>query len=98
MKRYVICLLALLWLTTARAEVRLPRLISDGMVLQREAKVNIWGWANVGEQITVSFVGKIIAPPLTHKADGASVSPRWQRAVPFAWKFRPRIILLSTTS
>lgn len=58
MKRYVICLLALLWLTTARAEVRLPRLISDGMVLQREAKVNIWGWANVGEQITVSFVGK----------------------------------------
>ncbi len=30
----------------ARAELRLPNIVSDNMVLQREAKVAIWGWAD----------------------------------------------------
>jgi len=42
-------------LTTARAQVRLPQLISDGMVLQRDAKIKIWGWAQPGEKVTISF-------------------------------------------
>src|SRR5476649_1086501 len=37
----------------ARAQVRLPKLVSDGMVLQRDAKVNIWGWASPGEKVDV---------------------------------------------
>ena len=31
---------------TVFCDVRLPALISDGMMLQREAKVKIWGWAD----------------------------------------------------
>ncbi|UOE32441.1 sialate O-acetylesterase [Hymenobacter monticola] len=46
----------------AAGQVRLPRLVSDGMVLQREADVRIWGWAKPGEAVAVSFLGK------THKA------------------------------
>jgi sialate O-acetylesterase len=38
------------------SQVRLPRLISDGMVLQRENKINIWGWASAGEKVTVRFI------------------------------------------
>jgi sialate O-acetylesterase len=37
-------------------QVRLPRLISDGMVLQRDAEVKIWGWAASNERISVLFV------------------------------------------
>lgn len=40
------------------AKVRLPQLVSDGMVLQRDTKINIWGWAAVGEKVTVKFNGK----------------------------------------
>jgi sialate O-acetylesterase len=36
-------------------QVRLPRLVSDGMVLQRETPVNIWGWAKPGEKVKLSF-------------------------------------------
>lgn len=36
-------------------QVRLPKLIGDGMILQRETKVKIWGWANAGEKVTVIF-------------------------------------------
>ena len=37
------------------SQVKLPRLISDGMVLQRDTKVKIWGWSAVNEKISISF-------------------------------------------
>jgi sialate O-acetylesterase len=40
------------------AQVRVPRLVSDGMVIQRETPVRIWGWAGPGEKVTVRFDGK----------------------------------------
>lgn len=42
----------------ASADIRLPRLVSSGMVLQREAAVGIWGWADPGESVRVGFQGK----------------------------------------
>ncbi len=38
--------------------IRLPQLVSDNMVLQRDAKINIWGWAAIGEKVTLKFNGK----------------------------------------
>jgi sialate O-acetylesterase len=38
-----------------RADVKLPNLISDGMVLQQGMKVNIWGTADPGEHVTVTL-------------------------------------------
>jgi sialate O-acetylesterase len=43
---------------SAFAEVRLPKMVRDSMVLQRNARVKIWGWATKGEKITVSFAGR----------------------------------------
>ncbi|MDT3402226.1 sialate O-acetylesterase [Mucilaginibacter terrae] len=42
----------------AVAQVRLPQLISDGMVLQRNKPINLWGWAQTGEKVTLKFAGK----------------------------------------
>ena len=39
-------------------QVRLPRLIGDGMVLQRDRPIPIWGWAANGEKVSVVFNGK----------------------------------------
>ncbi len=39
---------------TGWADVRLPAVIGDNMVLQRGQKVPIWGWAQPGEEITVA--------------------------------------------
>lgn len=43
------------------AEVRLPNVLSDHAVLQRQRPVRIWGWAQPGENVTVSFHGQTIA-------------------------------------
>jgi sialate O-acetylesterase len=50
-------LFALTLTVTLEGQVRLPRLISDGMVLQRDARLRIWGWASPGEEVTISFGG-----------------------------------------
>ncbi len=39
----------------ARADVRLPALVSDNMVLQQKTVVPIWGWAEEGEVVTVQI-------------------------------------------
>ena len=39
----------------ADAEVRLPALFCDHMVLQRDVNVPVWGWANAGEEVTVAL-------------------------------------------
>jgi len=40
---------------SVRADVKLPAILSDHMVLQADASVPIWGWAEPGEEVTVSF-------------------------------------------
>ena len=39
----------------AMADVRLPHVLGDHMVLQRDVPVPIWGWAEPGEAITITF-------------------------------------------
>ncbi len=60
MKRFYLlvffCLFAIS--QTALCKVSLPRLISNGMVLQRETSVKIWGWATPGEKIKINFNDK----------------------------------------
>ncbi|MDO1449152.1 sialate O-acetylesterase [Rhodocytophaga aerolata] len=51
------CLLALLSLESF-ADVRLPKLVGDHMILQRDAKLPVWGWADAGETVTLTFLGK----------------------------------------
>lgn len=43
---------------SAAAEVSLPALFADGMVLQRGMNVPVWGRAAPGETVTVAFAGQ----------------------------------------
>ncbi len=50
-------ILALLFLSSGDlGQIKLPKLIGDGMVLQRDAHVRNWGWAADGENITIRFL------------------------------------------
>ena len=50
--------LALASPAAARASVTLPDVLSDTAVLQRGVRVPVWGWADPGEAVTVSFAGQ----------------------------------------
>lgn len=58
MKRTLIFLLLVLSGSLLRAEVKLPAFVGDNMVLQRDAAINIWGWADAGEKVTVLFLDR----------------------------------------
>ena len=55
----MLCLAALAIGSAVRAgELRVARLFCDGVVLQQEMKVPVWGWAKAGAEVTVSFNGR----------------------------------------
>jgi sialate O-acetylesterase len=50
-----LCALAAASAAQLRADVRLPGIFSDHMVLQQGRSLPVWGWAQPGEAITVTF-------------------------------------------
>jgi len=50
--------LSLCTVSNTFADVSLPRLLSDGAILQRDKPLTIWGWADEGEKVTVNFAGE----------------------------------------
>lgn len=74
------CVFAVLFLVSPGvdpvcADVRLPKIFGDGMVLQREKPIAVWGWADPGESVTVSFAEQTI----TTAANGDG---RWRIELP----------------
>src|SRR2546421_844475 len=57
--RFLFICLCIQIASSARADVRLPGIFSDNMVLQRDAHVPVWGWADDGEVVTVRFRDQI---------------------------------------
>jgi len=51
-------LLAACLASTAVADVTLPAVFSDHMVLQRDMPLAVWGSADAGEKVTVSIAGQ----------------------------------------
>lgn len=57
-QKFILLYLLLSISTAAHSQVKLPRLISDGMVLQRDTETKLWGWAKPGEEVRLSFKQK----------------------------------------
>lgn len=56
MKMRTIAVLSfLLFYFNSFAEIRLPRLIRDSMVMQRDTRLKVWGWATAGEKVKITF-------------------------------------------
>lgn len=75
MKKWLVVLLMLS--VHAQAEVRLPSIIGDHMVLQQKSTVQLWGWAAPAEEITVTVSWD---PAKTYKVKTSSGS-KWQLSV-----------------
>ncbi|MDP4275284.1 MAG: sialate O-acetylesterase [Bacteroidota bacterium] len=57
MKKYYFLFIAILFATLftgLQANVTLPSIISNNMVLQQNTTVTFWGWADAGEQVTIT--------------------------------------------
>jgi len=75
-------LFAILFAPPLTAQVKLPRLISDGMVLQRDTELKIWGWAAPGENVTIEFTGKLYSITANPSGEWMVVLPPMQAGGP----------------
>ncbi|WP_310378863.1 sialate O-acetylesterase [Flavobacterium sp.] len=78
----------LLIATNAFTQVRLPKLISDGMVLQRDTKIKIWGWAAPNEKIVLDFVNKTYKITANNKGEWEMQLPSQKAGGPFVMKIK----------
>src|SRR5262245_18062737 len=74
MKRLIYAVSVFLAAGTALGDVRLPGFFNDSMVLQRDIKVPVWGFARAGEQVTVVIAGQ-------DKSGVADKDGRWRVAL-----------------
>src|SRR5690349_5361832 len=72
---------------TVSAQIVLPRLISDGMVLQRETPIRIWGKAAPGEKVTISFRNKKYSTRSDQEGNWKVMLPSQKAGGPYEFVF-----------
>ncbi len=59
MNRFLTVFALTIFVSALQAQVRLPRLVSDSMILQRDSRLQLWGWASPGERMSIQFNEKM---------------------------------------
>ncbi|WP_083996907.1 sialate O-acetylesterase [Chryseobacterium sp. BLS98] len=65
------------------AKVRLPALVSDGMILQRNQDLKIWGYADAGEKIAIKFINKTYNTTADQNGNWSLMLPKLNAGGPF---------------
>ena len=61
--------------SAATAEIRLPAVIADNMVLQHDQPIPVWGWAEPGETVSVALAGQTVSTETNRQG-------RWRVTLP----------------
>ncbi len=67
----------------AYAKVTLPKFFSSHMVLQREAPITIYGWADKGKTVSIEFAGKTLQAKADNKGEWSITFPAMQAGGPY---------------
>lgn len=88
----LLLILAFSAVTALRAELKLPAIIGDHMVLQQQQANPIWGWDRPGTRVTVTFAGQ------THSAT-AGADGKWTvKLAPVAASATPQRLTIAGSS
>lgn len=72
------------------SQVRLPRLISDGVILQRDAEIKIWGWASADEELELTFKNITYTTQANKEGQWTILLPSQEAGGPFEMVFRAK--------
>src|ERR1700712_5231568 len=77
----------------AFAEIKLPAIIGDNMVLQQNTTIKLWGWATAGEKITITTSWSTSPVAVSADNDG-----KWMVSVKTSKAGGPYTILFAGTN
>lgn len=72
--------------TMGISQITLPEIITNGMVLQRDANIIIWGWASPNEQVVATFNGKKRKATANAQGDWSVAFPKMKPGGPYTLK------------
>ncbi|MFO7659098.1 MAG: sialate O-acetylesterase [Bacteroidales bacterium] len=84
----IIIILSVILAVDVFGTVRLPRLISSGMVLQRDADIKIWGWADKSEEVIVKFIDSTYQTVADENGEWQIILPRLKAGGPYSMKIK----------
>jgi sialate O-acetylesterase len=90
----LIAILVILFSFSVFCQVKLPRLISDGMVLQRDANVKIWGWAAIREIVTIHFLDSTYTAQANDKGEWNVVLPALRAGGPYTMEIKSSNVIM----
>lgn len=70
-------------LTLNAQNLRLPQFFADGMVMQRDQKIPVWGWGEQGKTVKVSFNGKNAFAKVNDKGEWKVYLPKMKAGGPY---------------
>ena len=73
-------------------KIRLPKLIGDCMVLQREVDLKIWGWADAGTKVTVRFNGNYYETETNANGEWQVILPPQKAGGPYLLEVNEMVI------
>ena len=73
-------------------KIRLPKLISDCMVLQRDVDLKLWGWADAGTKVTVRFNGNYFETETDANGEWQVVLPPQKAGGPYLLEVNEMVI------
>jgi sialate O-acetylesterase len=82
---FVVCIF---FQNVASSQVKLPKLISNGMVLQRGVETKIWGWAAADEKITVEFNNSTYKTTANSSGDWSILLPAMKAGGPYKMQIK----------
>jgi sialate O-acetylesterase len=88
--KHLLVAAALLCTATMQADVKLPKIFSDGMVMQQQTKANLWGTATAGKNVVVTTGWNKKKYTVKADADG-----KWSLAIETSEAGGPYTITLS---
>jgi sialate O-acetylesterase len=76
--------------TTQSSALRLARLFGDGVVLQRQKPIAVWGWADAGTDVSIEFRGHTSHAKATNGGSWIATLPPSEPGGPFGMTVRAR--------
>lgn len=84
----IFILFSLFAICNSIAEIRLPKIVQDSMILQRNSPLKIWGWAAPREVVTIRFNGKSIKTSATSEGKWLATFPAMKAGGPYEMRLQ----------
>lgn len=86
-QRLIFILLLLVWSTSSDAQIQLPKLISDNLVLQRNAELSLKGWSSGNEKVKLYFKEEIFETTANSAGEWEINLPPQKHGGPYSMRF-----------